>query len=82
MSFFAYPNEPPAAAKEIEQLLPDASDEEWATLLKHTRHRSFGPGGAVVTAGALDRSLYLVIDGLLEVLFVDAGAFPADEKRS
>jgi CRP/FNR family cyclic AMP-dependent transcriptional regulator len=68
VSFFAYPNEPPAAAEEVEQLLPDASDEEWATLLKHTRHRSFVPGDAVVTAGALDRSLYLVIDGLLEVL--------------
>jgi hypothetical protein len=68
VSFFAYPNEPPAAPEEIEQLLPDASDEEWATLLEHTRHRSFGPGEAVGTAGALNRSLYLVIDGLLEVL--------------
>jgi CRP-like cAMP-binding protein len=36
--------------------------------LKHTRHRSFRSGDAVVTAGALDRSLYLIIDGLLEVL--------------
>jgi CRP-like cAMP-binding protein len=68
VSFFAYPNEPPAAAAEIEQLLPDATDEEWAILLKHTRHRSFNPGDAIVTAGAFDRSLYLVIDGLLEVL--------------
>lgn len=68
MSFFAYPNQPPAPAEEIEQLLPEASDEEWAILLKHTRHRSFRSGDAVVTAGALDRSLYLIIDGLLEVL--------------
>jgi CRP/FNR family cyclic AMP-dependent transcriptional regulator len=68
VSFFAYPNEPPAASAEIEQLLPDASDEEWATLLKHTRRRSFGPGDAVVTAGALDRSIYIIIDGRLEVL--------------
>lgn len=68
MSFFDYPNELPASSGEVEQLLPNASDEEWATLLKHTRHRSFGPGDAVVTAGALDRSLYLVLDGLLEVL--------------
>jgi CRP/FNR family transcriptional regulator, cyclic AMP receptor protein len=63
VSFFAYPNEPPALAAEIEQLLPEAADEEWAILLKHTRHRSFRSGDAVVTAGALDRSLYLVIDG-------------------
>jgi CRP/FNR family cyclic AMP-dependent transcriptional regulator len=68
VSFFAYPNEPPAASAEIEQLLPDASDEEWEMVLRHTRHRKFGPGDAVVTAGALDRSLYLVVDGVLEVL--------------
>ncbi len=72
MSFFDYPNEPPASAGEVEHLLPDASDDEWATLLKHTRYRRFGPGDAVVTAGALDRSLYLILDGLLEVL-VDRG---------
>lgn len=37
----------------------DASEEEWATLLEHTRYRRFGPGDAVVTAGAPDQSLYL-----------------------
>jgi CRP/FNR family transcriptional regulator, cyclic AMP receptor protein len=68
VSFFAYPNEQPAEPEPIEQLLPDASDAEWATLLKHTLHRSFAAGDDVVTAGALDRSLYLVIDGRLEVL--------------
>jgi hypothetical protein len=52
VSLFAYPNEPAADPEKIEQLPPDASDEEWATLLKHTRHRGFGPGDAVVTAGA------------------------------
>lgn len=67
MSFFSYPNEPTATG-EIEQLLPDASDDEWAALLKHTRRRSFGPGDAVVTAGAPDRSIYIIIHGRLEVL--------------
>ena len=33
-------------------LLADASDEEWATLLAHTRNRRFSPGDAIVTAGA------------------------------
>jgi CRP-like cAMP-binding protein len=70
VSFFAYPNETPASSEQIEQLLPDASDDEWATLLKHTRRRRFGPGDAVVTAGAPDRSLYLVLNGVLEVLVV------------
>jgi CRP/FNR family transcriptional regulator, cyclic AMP receptor protein len=68
VSFFSYPNEPTVTTGEIEQLLPDASDEEWAALLKHTRRRSFSPGDAVVTAGAPDRSIYIVIHGRLDVL--------------
>lgn len=72
MSFFDYPNEPPAAPARADQLLADASEEEWATLLEHTRYRRFGPGDAVVTAGALDQSLYLILEGQLEVL-VDRG---------
>lgn len=68
VSFFSYQNDPPDSSGEIEQLLPDASDDEWTTLLKHTHRRRFAPGDAVVTAGAADRSLYLVLDGLLEVL--------------
>jgi CRP/FNR family transcriptional regulator, cyclic AMP receptor protein len=68
VSFFDYPNEPPAASSAVELLLADASDEEWALLLRHTRYRRFGPGDDVVTAGALDQSLYLVLEGQLEVL--------------
>ena len=68
MSFFDYPNEPPASAGNAGVLLADASDEEWATLLAHTRIRRFGPGDAIVTAGAADQSLYLVLEGQLEVL--------------
>ena len=68
MSFFDYPNEQPAASDQVEQLLADASEAEWATLLRHTRHRRFGPGETVVTAGERERSLYLVLDGRLEVL--------------
>lgn len=67
MSFFDYPNEPPASPGTV-GLLADASDEEWATVLEHTRYRRFGPGEPVVTAGARDRSLYLVLEGELEVL--------------
>jgi len=68
VSFFDYPNEPPASSGTSQLLLADASDEEWATLLHHTRYRRFGPGDVVVTAGALDQSLYLVLEGQLEVL--------------
>ena len=68
MSFFDYPNEPPASSGNDGLLLADASDEEWATLLAHTRSRRFSPGDAIVTAGAVDQSLYLVLEGQLEVL--------------
>lgn len=68
MSFFDYPNETPASPGQAEQLLADASEAEWATLLEHTRYRRFGPGDVVVTAGARDQSLYLVLEGQLEVL--------------
>ena len=68
MSFFDYPNEPPASSGNDGLLLADASDEEWATLLAHTRSRRFSPGDAIVTAGAADQSLYLVLEGQLEVL--------------
>jgi CRP/FNR family transcriptional regulator, cyclic AMP receptor protein len=68
VSFFDYPNEPPASSGNEVLLLADASDEEWATLLAHTRNRRFSPGDAIVTAGASDQSLYLVLEGQLDVL--------------
>ena len=73
MSFFDYPNEPPASSGNDSLLLADASDEEWATLLAHTRNRRFSPGDAIVTAGAADQSLYLVLEGQLEVLTETTG---------
>jgi CRP/FNR family cyclic AMP-dependent transcriptional regulator len=67
VSFFDYPSEkPPAQA--TARLLAGATDEEWAEVLKHTRYRQFRPGDAVVTDGARDQSIYLVIEGELEVL--------------
>jgi CRP/FNR family cyclic AMP-dependent transcriptional regulator len=71
VSFFDYPSQPPAPlgdAGQADYFLPDATDQEWATLLGHTRHRWFSAGDAVIAAGAGDRSLYLILDGSLEVL--------------
>ena len=68
MSFFDYPNQPPAASSRVELLLGDASDDEWAMLLRHARQRRFGPGDTVVTAGSFEQSLYIVLEGELEVL--------------
>jgi CRP/FNR family transcriptional regulator, cyclic AMP receptor protein len=68
VSFFDYPTEPPVPSVDPGYLLPDASDAQWATLLGHTRQRWFGAGDDVISAGARDRSLYLVLAGRLEVL--------------
>jgi CRP-like cAMP-binding protein len=68
LSFFDYPTETPVTLSDPDYFLPDASDEEWARLLEHTRPRWFEAGDAVISAGARDRSLYLVLDGSLEVL--------------
>jgi CRP-like cAMP-binding protein len=68
LSFFDYPTETPVPLSDPDYFLPDASDEEWARLLEHTRPRWFSAGDAVISAGARDRSLYLVLDGVLEVL--------------
>jgi CRP/FNR family transcriptional regulator, cyclic AMP receptor protein len=68
VSFFDYPNEPPASSGPPELLLADASDQEWATLLQHTRYRRFNSGDAIITVGEQDQSLYLVLEGQLEVL--------------
>ena len=68
MSFFDYPNQPPSTSPRVELLLGDASDEEWAILLKHVRYRQFSPGDTVVTAGSWEQSLYIVLEGQLEVL--------------
>ena len=69
MSFFDYPSETPAAPTgPVDVLLADASDAEWTTLLEHTQQHRFGPGEAIVTEGEHDRSLYLVLEGELELL--------------
>jgi CRP-like cAMP-binding protein len=69
VSFFDYPNETPAApAGPVDVLLADASDAEWTTLLEHTQQHRFVAGEAIVTEGEQDRSLYLVLEGELEVL--------------
>lgn len=67
MSLFRYQGEP-TVARDTAGLLADATDQEWAAVLRHTRHRRFGPGEIVVQAGASDQSLYLVLEGEMEVL--------------
>ena len=69
MAFFDYPGTEGATTTERapEVFLPEASDSDWSLLLRHCRRRHFDAGEAVISAGATSRSLYLVVDGALEV---------------
>jgi len=70
MTFFDYPGteDSPANGPAADVFLPDASDRDWAVLLRHCRRRRFDRGQTLIEAGATTRSLYIVVDGFLEVL--------------
>jgi CRP/FNR family transcriptional regulator, cyclic AMP receptor protein len=67
VSFFDYPSEKPPG-QSAARLLATATDQEWAEVLKHTHYRQFRPGDVVVTDGGREQSLYLVLEGDLEVM--------------
>ncbi len=68
MSFFDYPTTEPEAPPPGQVLLPDASEAEWSTLLEFTKARRFGAGQSVLDTGGGGRSLYLLLEGTLEVV--------------
>jgi CRP/FNR family transcriptional regulator, cyclic AMP receptor protein len=73
MSFFDYPDTEPKGARagappQAAVLLPDASEADWATLLEFTRALRFGTGQEILAAGSGGRSLYLLLEGTLEIL--------------
>ena len=68
-SFFDYPGQRVATAADDEEavLLPDLDEDGWERLIAYTRARRFAQGETVIPAGARDRSLYIVADGVLEL---------------
>jgi SulP family sulfate permease len=84
MAFFDYPGTGNAgtAAQEpaADVLLPDASERDWAVLLRHCRRRRLGrgetlidPGEPVGSPSGSSRSLFLLIEGSVEVLVPTGG---------
>jgi CRP-like cAMP-binding protein len=75
VGFFDYPGTDDSleTAPAAEVFLPDASDRDWAVLLRHCRRRRFDSGQNVISAGEASRSLFLVVDGSLEVLALVPG---------
>jgi hypothetical protein len=68
VSFFDYPTVESAAPPAAHVLLPDASESDWATILEFTRAVRFGAGHSVLRAGGGGRSLYMLLEGTLEVV--------------
>jgi CRP/FNR family transcriptional regulator, cyclic AMP receptor protein len=62
--FFDYPTEPqPAGEQGVAGFLSQRGEEDWAALLDHTETRLFRPGETVLTAGEIDRALYVLLTG-------------------
>jgi CRP/FNR family cyclic AMP-dependent transcriptional regulator len=68
-SYFAYPGTD--AASDDFVFLQQRSEEDWARLLDHCELLRFRAGDVIIRAGEQDRSLYIIVDGKLEVLLVD-----------
>jgi CRP/FNR family transcriptional regulator, cyclic AMP receptor protein len=63
--FFQYPGtiQPAGAAPGF---LENRGDEDWALLLDHMETQLHRAGHEVLTAGEVDRALYVLVDGRLE----------------
>jgi CRP/FNR family cyclic AMP-dependent transcriptional regulator len=69
VTFFDYPTGDVAAPEpDAQYFLPAALERDWADLLQATTTRRLDAGQTLIEPGAGDRSLYLVIEGRLEVL--------------
>ncbi len=68
--FFDYPTpavEDADRTQAADVLLWDASEADWAIILEFTQARRFGPGQSVLEVGGPGGSLYLVLEGTIEV---------------
>jgi CRP/FNR family cyclic AMP-dependent transcriptional regulator len=72
-NFFDYPTAPTAERADDLVFLRDRSEEDWATLLAHTDTRRFRAGEEVIRAGEVDRALYIVSEGTLDVFLPQSG---------
>ena len=66
-AFFPYPTEPQGSAREL-VFLPDLDEEGWRRLGGYTERLRFGPGEVVIRQGETDRSLSIVVEGVVEIL--------------
>lgn len=67
-SFFDYPDPERAGASQDLLFLADLSDQDWDRLLAYTETRRFATGEVVMDLGEVERALYIITEGSLEVL--------------
>jgi CRP/FNR family cyclic AMP-dependent transcriptional regulator len=82
-AFFDYPTADgsPAPAEGTDDVfLANATDQDWATLVRYTTRRHFETGDVVLDAGGTDSSLYLIVDGTLDVLVPQSGLFGGKQR--
>jgi CRP/FNR family cyclic AMP-dependent transcriptional regulator len=65
--FFRYPTAAQEPAASERGFLDDCSEREWSTLLSHMQTRNIRVGEIVFAEGDLDRALYLLTAGLVEL---------------
>jgi CRP-like cAMP-binding protein len=81
--FFDYPSDDTTDRGDRDDLLflGSCSEEDWAVIQAHTGTSHFFPGDVVIAPGEADRSLYLVVDGVLEV-HIPGGRFGRGRRLS
>ena len=65
--FFTYPNAAGEPSASEPGFLDDRSEREWSTLLSHMQTRNIRAGEIVFAEGDLDRALYLLTGGVVEL---------------
>ena len=75
-SFFEYPDTSQNDNLDDLVFLAGKNPQEWAKLLAHTEIRRFQAGDVIIHLGEVDRSLFLVTEGNLQIFM------PFDEGRT
>jgi CRP-like cAMP-binding protein len=70
-SLFDYPVDSGVDVQDEAAFLSDATDDQWTAIRSHCELRHVHKGEDVIHQGAVDRALYILIDGRLEVLISD-----------
>lgn len=67
-SFFQPPDTPGEPRRDEWVFLAQGTPEDWERLVSYTEHMRFKRGETVIRAGELDRALYFVTDGRLDIM--------------